>query len=273
MSSQSTSITTSANDSDDLRILVVGSAYIHDEGLRELCRLWARTVLHLDPHVDIVICDSRSPFEPGVFLDWPVVEEKYDTDDGLENWHDAIDLSGEKPLRCIYRFKENIGHLSRGGQDGAGRTFCKSIELGINMSYDYVVIIETDLLLLRSVTDLCLRMDRSGGVIAAVPNAQYQFPEFGVCIVNCGWAQEFGFIEKYNWKSSQPWPIPEIRIMNIVQDYLMLLPIYGIRIDQTGLTAQTLQNAFPYFPIAWITHAQSLDVYMKAIMMNNITLK
>ncbi len=246
------------------RILVAGSAYIHDEGLRELCKLWSRTVQHLDPSVDIVIIDSVSPFEPAVFLDWSQW-----TEGEVENMFNFRD----HPQKWVYRFSENIGHLSRGGQDGAGRTFCKSIELGIEGGYDYVVIIETDLIFLRSVTEICKRLQRSGTKIAAVGNQQYQFPEFGVCFIDCRWAKEFDFIGKYNWLSAQPWPIPEIRIMNIVQDYLMLLPIYGIRIDQTGLTAQTLQNAFPYYPPAWVTHAQSLDVYMKAIMLNNITLK
>ncbi len=260
MSSPSTNTTTSP------RILVAGSAYIHDEGLRELCKLWSRTVRHLDPNVDIVIIDSVSPFEPAVFLNWPVYTEG---DDLMKSpWH-----MGHYTPRWVYRFKENIGHLSRGGQDGAGRTFCKSIELGIEGGYDYVVIIETDLIFLRSVSDICLRMERSGTKIAAAPQPQYQFPEFGICFIDCRWAKEFDFTGKYNWLSSQPWPIPEIRIMNIVQDWLMLLPLYGIRIDQTGLTAQTLQNAFPYYPPAWVTHAQSLDVYMKAIMLNNITLK
>jgi hypothetical protein len=243
------------------RILVAGSAYVHDEGLRELCKLWSRVVQHLDPNVDIVIIDSVSPFEPAVFLEWPVTIEGYD---------DYRDVRGHQ--KWIYRFKENIGHLSRGGQDGAGRTFCKSIELGIEGGYDYVAIIETDLIFLRSITDICKRLQRTGTPIAAVGNQQYQFPEFGVCFVDCSWAKEFDFVGKYNWLSSQPWPIPEIRIMNIVQDYLMLLPIYGIRVDQTGLTAQTIQNYFPYFAPAWVTHAQSLDVYFKAIMMNNLTL-
>lgn len=246
------------------RILVAGSAYIHDEGLRELCKLWSRVIQHLDPNVDIVIIDSVSPFEPAVFLEWPVIEEG-PTD---KDW-----INASPDGRCVYRFKENIGHLSRGGQDGAGRTFCKSIELGIGGGYDYVVIIETDLIFLRSVTEICQRLQRSGTQIAAVGNAQYQFPEFGVCFIDCRWAKEFDITGKYNWLSSQPWPIPEIRLMNIVQDWLMLLPVYGIRIDQTGLTAQTLQNAFPYYPPAWVTHAQSLDVYMKAIMLNGLTLK
>jgi hypothetical protein len=227
--------------------------------LRELCRLWTRVVSHLDPQVDVVIIDSVSPFEPAVFLDWPQYNE------------------GEKLLidnqHWVYRFQDNIGHLSRGGEDGAGRTFCKSIELGIQGGYDYVAVIETDLIFLRSVTDICKRMQRSGTQIAAAPNAQYAFPEFGACFIDCKWAKEFDLIGKYNWKKSQPWPIPEIRLMNIVQDYLMLLPIYGMRIDQTGVTAVSLPNYYPYYPPAWITHAEDFQIYLKAIMLNNITLR
>jgi hypothetical protein len=244
------------------RILVAGSAYIHNEGLRELCKLWTRVVQHLDPNVDIVIIDSVSPFEPAAFLNWHCVGDGEDivTADGqCQDW--------------VYRFKENLGHLSRGGEDGAGRTFCKSIELGIEGGYDYVAVIETDLIFLRSITDICKRMRRSGTQMAAAPNAQYQFPEFGACFIDCRWAKEFDLIGKYNWKKSQPWPIPEIRLMNIVQEYLMLLPVYGIRVDQTGITAISLQNYFPYYPPAWITHAEDFQIYLKAIMLNNITLK
>jgi hypothetical protein len=244
------------------RILIAGSAYIHNEGLRELCRLWTRVVSHLDPNVDIVIIDSVSPFEPAVFLDWPIHEEgKF------------RNMPVSMPMKWVYRFKENIGHLSRGGEDGAGRTFCESIRLGIVGGYDYVAVIETDLIFLRSVTDICKRMQRTGVQMAACPNAQYQFPEFGACFIDLKWAREFRLIDKYNWKKSQPWPIPEIRLMNIVQDYLMLLPIYGIRIDQTGITAISLPNYFPYYPPAWITHAEDFQIYLKAIMLNNITLK
>jgi hypothetical protein len=243
------------------RILVAGSAYIHNEGLRELCRLWTRVVTHLDPNVDIVIIDSVSPFEPAVFLEWPCIVEG----DGIP--------PVKNPGKWIYRFNDNIGHLSRGGEDGAGRTFCKSIELGIAGGYDYVAIIETDLLFLRSVTDICQRMQRSGTQIVACPNKQYDFPEFGACFIDTKWARDFDLIGKYNWKKSQPWPIPEIRLMNIVQDYLMLLPIYGMRVDQMPITAVNLANYFPYSPPAWITHAEDFQIYLKAITMNNINLK
>ncbi len=250
----------------DPRILVAGSAYIHDEGLRELCKLWSRVVQHLDPSVDIVVIDSVSPFEPAVFLDWPCVQE------GPAAFG-VSDYRASKTQKWVYRFNENIGHLSRGGQDGAGRTFCKSIELGIEGDYDYVVIIETDLIFLRSITDICLRMGRNGTKIAALPQSQYNFPEFGVCFVNCNWAKDFQFVEKYDWVRATPWPIPEIRIMNIVKDYLMLLPLYGIRNDQGFVTADNMANIFPYGPIAWLTHANSINHYLKAITLNNIHLK
>lgn len=247
------------------RILVAGSAHIHNEGLRELCRLWTRVVDHLDPNVDVVIIDSVSPFEPAVFLDWPIYIEGGDIV--------RVDIKFPNPVRWVYKFAENLGHLSRGGEDGAGRTFCKSVELGIEGGYDYVAVIETDLIFLRSVTDICKRMQRTGAQLTAAPNAQYQFPEFGACFIDCKWAKEFDLIGKYNWKKSQPWPIPEIRLMNIVQDYLMLLPIYGMRIDQSGITAVSLPNYFPYYPPAWITHAEDFAIYLKAIMLNNITLR
>jgi hypothetical protein len=251
------------------RILIAGSAYIHNEGLRELCRLWTRVVSYLDPNVDVVIIDSVSPFEPAVFLDWPIVTEGQPI---FEGGHTIMSY-GTLHNRYVYRFNENIGHLSRGGEDGAGRTFCKSIELGIEGGYDYVAVIETDLIFLRSVTDICKRMQRTGVQMTACPNAQYQFPEFGACFIDTKWAKEFDLIGKYNWKKSQPWPIPEIRLMNIVQDYLMLLPIYGMRVDQIPITPINFANYWPYYPCAWLTHAEDFQLYLKAINMNGITLK
>lgn len=248
------------------RILIAGSAYIHNEGLRELCRLWARVVNHLDPNVDVVIIDSVSPFEPAVFLDWPVIHEIT----GSNKWISDEWRNGHK---WVYRFAENIGHLSRGGEDGAGRTFCKSIELGIEGGYDYVAVIETDLIFLRSVTEICKRMQRSGTQMAAMPQIQYCFPEFGVCFIDLKWAKEFDLVGKYNWKRSQPWPIPEIRLMNIVQDYLMLLPIWGMRNDQKQMNEVNMANFWPYAPIAWLTHAEDFRLYLRALTLNNISLK
>lgn len=257
------------------RILVAGSAYVHQEGLRELAILWKRVVEHLDPGVDIVVLDSVSPFSPATFLGWPEISEKEDQPTGdMEMFLNLKSGNTDnKPLRWVYKFRENIGHLSRGGEDGAGRTFCRSIELGIAGGYDYVAIIETDLIFLRSVTEIVERLKNSGTHIAAVPNHQYQFPEFGVTFVDCKWAKQVDFVGQYDWKRSQPWPIPEIRIMNIVRDELMLLPLYGMRVDQMAVRADNLPNFFPYYPPAWITHAASIDVYMKAIMLNGIQLK
>lgn len=239
------------------RILIAGSAYIDNEGLRELCKLWSRVVTYLDPHADVVIIDSASPFEPKNFL----------------SWQDSSEFPPIKgPMHCVYRFDDNIGHLSRGGEDGAGRTYCKAFELAIDGLYDYLAFIETDIIFMRPVAEIIGRMARNGIKAAAVPNFQYQFPEFGVSFFDVKWAKEFDFVGKYNWKSSQPWPIPEVRLMNLLKDYLALFPLYGIRIDQTGITPESLSNAFPYFPPAWVTHASDLNLYTRAIMLNGIQL-
>lgn len=247
------------------KTLIAGSAYIDTEPLRELCKLWSRVVTHLDPNCDVVIIDSASPFEPSAFLDWPVVNE-----DAITSA--ANDAAQDRPRRVVYRFADNIGHLSRGGEDGGGRTYCKAVELAINGGYDWLVFIETDLLFYRSVSQIVQSLAQNGTKIAALPNQQYQFPEFGVSFINVAWAKEFNFIKKYNWKGSQPWPIPEVRLMNLLKDYLVLLPLYGMRIDQTGVTAETLPNYFPYFSPSWLTHAPNLDIYMRGIMLSNIQL-
>lgn len=245
----------------DPKILIVGSAYVDNEGLRELCKLWSRVVTYLDPDCDVIIIDSASPFKPSVFLDWPEIEG---FGEGL--------LSIPGSVRAVYRFSDNIGHLSRGGQDGGGRTYCKAVELAAASDYDYLAFIETDLIFMRSVVEIVRRLARSGTKVAALPSFQYQFPEFGVSFIDVKWAKEFDLIKKYNWQGSQPWPIPEIRMMNFLRDYLMLLPLYGMRVDQLGATAETLPNFFPYYPPAFVTHAADLAVYTRALMLNNIQL-
>lgn len=239
------------------RILVAGGSFIEHELMREVCKLWSRVIAYLDPNIDIAVFDSCSPFDPAAFLHWPVVESTADV------------LSESK---WIHRFPDNIGHLSRGGQDGAGRSYCTAVQTAIDKEYDYLAYIETDLIFLRSITEICLRMRRNGCKVCALPNFQYQFPEFGVTVFDVKWAKDFNFVGKYDWLHSQPWPIPEVRLMNMLKDHLLLLPLYGMRCDQIGVSPDTLSSFFPYFPPAWVTHAQSFDIYAKAVMLNNIQL-
>lgn len=255
------------------RILIVGSTYVYDAAMVELTKLWARVTTHLNPGIDIVLIDPASPFDPSEFLGW----DKLNTDDGsvkVEVPPGCINPMNPRvgASREIYRFSDNIGHLSRGGEDGAGRCFCKAFELAAAGGYDYLAFCEADILFFRPFAPIIQRMANSGTKVAALPMSQYNFPEFGVSFYDMKFAKEFDLPGKYDWKKSQPWPIPEIRLMNLLQDYLMLLPLYGMRNDQNLLTVENLANCYPYAPIAWLTHCQSFDLYLRAIVLNNIQL-
>jgi len=39
-------------------------------------------------------------------------------------------------------FTNNVGHLSRGGQDGWGRAFCRGLGYAVEQGYDYVAHVE-----------------------------------------------------------------------------------------------------------------------------------
>lgn len=239
------------------RVLIVGSTYVYDENMVQLTTLWSRVTQYLNPDVDIILIDPASPFEPTQFLKWPLI------DDG--HWND-------KPIRAVYRFPDNVGHLSRGGQDGSGRCFCKAFELAEQGGYDCMVFIEADILFFRPVMPIVNRMANNGTKVAALPMSQYNFPEFGVSFYDVKWAKDFDLVGKYNWEKTQPWPIPEIRLMNLLQDWLMLLPLYGMRNDQNQLTVENLANCYPYGPISWLTHSQDFNLYLRAIVLNNIQL-
>lgn len=246
------------------RILIVGSTYVYDQAMVELTKLWSRVTTHLNPGIDIVLIDPASPFEPSGFLGWTVFSDERNVAFPIDN--------PSETKRWVYRFSENIGHLSRGGEDGAGRCFCKAFELAAAGGYDYLAFCEADILFFRPFTPIIQRMANSGTKVAALPMSQYNFPEFGVSFYDMKWAKDFDLPGKYDWKKSQPWPIPEVRLMNLLQDYLMLLPLYGMRNDQNLLTVENLANCYPYAPIAWLTHCQSFDLYFRAIVLNNIQL-
>jgi hypothetical protein len=227
-------------------ILVYGGTCIQDEANRRLVELWGKNVTQLNPNIDVVVFDSASPFDPAQVL---------------------------PAFTKLVEFGDNPGHLTQGGKDGAGRTFCAGIEMAIEDGYDYAVHWETDTLFVLSIHAIVAKMHRAGVKVAALPQPQYQFPEWGVSFFNVTHMKDIDFVGKYDWEHYPSQQIPEVRIANMLADDLFLLPCSGGRNDQNQYNVANLAGCFPYGPPSWITHCKDFNVYLEFLRINGVTLK
>lgn len=230
----------------DIRILTAATSWVDNDTTRELVKLWWRVWAHLNPGEDIVLIDACSPFDPAAFL---------------------------PPGIDIFRWPENVGAITRGGKDGAGRSCCKAIEIAAERGYDYVAIHETDFLFAKPMRAVCARMHKAG-VKAACPGfaKPYDFAEFGVLFLDVRYAGESRFIERYSWQTSSVVPIVEMRIETLLGDDLWFLPERGLRNDQNQINIANIANMHPYKMPSWITHCADPNVYLRFLDLNGIHL-
>lgn len=226
-----------------MKTVIYSGVFCQDEENREIVRLWGRLTRHLNPDVDIVAFDSCSPFDPAYFL----------------------------PSIPIVRFRDNPGHLSRGGGDGAGRTFCQGMKYAAEMGYDFCVHLESDMLLARPVTPIISAMAKAGVKAACCYLPQYQFFEWGVAAFNVQHLADTDFCGRYDWANAPMQPIPEVRIEQLIGDDLFVLPLRGHRNDQNQLNPYNLANVSPYFSPDFLTRA-NMDLAMRFLELNNIVL-
>lgn len=219
-----------------MRTMIFGTSYVQGAAALETFRMWQALTHRLNPNTDIVVIDSASP----MFLD------------------------GD-PSFDMVQLGNNIGHLSRGGQDGWGRAFTVGLLNAIDMDYDWVVHIECDLLFARPVSEVIEKMIRSG-VEAAAPMAMpYQFIETALSFWNVAYLREIDLVDRYDWENPPAnGLLPEQRIAAICAESLFALPLRGFRNDMR-VTAEQLQRMFPT-GIDWITHCD-LPVLRKFVEM------
>lgn len=227
-----------------MKTLIYSGVFCQDEANREMVRLWGRLTRHLNPDVEIIVFDSLSPFDPLLFLPGDI---------------------------GISKFKTNPGHLSRGGGDGAGRTFCEGIKYANVMGFDYCVHLESDMLLARPVTPIINAMHKAGVKAACCYLPQYQFFEFGIAAFNVRHMIDTGFCDRYDWENAPKHPIPEVRIEQLIGDDLFVLPLRGHRNDQNQLNPYNLAGVSPYFPPDFLTRANA-DLAAKFLELNRIVL-
>lgn len=228
-----------------MKVLVFGTSYVADETRRSLVQIWLKLVKR-NTGVDILIVDSCSPFNPSSFL-------PSDT--------------------FVFRFDDNIGAISRGQRDGAGRAFCKGLENAIDAGYDYAVHYESDFLFAPPIMPIIEQMAKAGVKVVSPGLANpYHFLEWGISFFDVKWVKETGFIQKYDWEHAPTWPIAEIRMEKLIGDDLFVIPFRGIRNEQNIVNVASLSNSFPYSPPDWISHCDDFNVYLQFLNINGIVL-
>lgn len=225
------------------RILTAATSYLPDENACNLARLCYRVIKHLNPDTDIIIIDCGSPFDPREVFN------------GAE----------------VFQFEENVGAITRGGKDGAGRSCCKAIEIATERGYDYVAIHETDFILARSLVPLFEKMVRAGVKVASLGLASpYLFAEWGVLFIDVRYAKEIDYINRYSWETTPPWPLVEMRLEQIFKDDLFFFNVRGMRNEHNTLNVANLANHFPYGPCQWMTHAADMNLYSRMLDLNGV---
>lgn len=232
-----------------MKVLTVGTVWCDQEFTRELIKLWWQAFRAINPvrnDHQVMLLDSASPFDPAQFLDSPP---------------------------NIERFAENVGAITRGGGDGAGRGFCRSIELAAKLGCDYVVVFETDFIFARPIMPIIERMAKAGVKVATPGFADpYDFVEWGIVFLDVKYAVENKIIERYNWQKSPVRPIVEMRLENLFGDDLWLLPMRGRRNEDNAVNYGNIANMFPYKTADWLTHVADPNVYHRMLELAGVHL-
>lgn len=242
-----------------LRTLVIGPNWTPNEEQRELCKLWAKCIDRVAPNCDVLVIDCDSPFRPEVFLKW------------LDYTTYAYDH--EFPMRRVFDFGDNVGHLFSGGKDGWGRAICKGVEIAIAAQYDYLAVIETDTLFSRPITTIIEKMDRAGVKVACPLNITWQTISTSTMFFNVNYLKDINFVDQYDWPNRRKEgneSLPERVCEHIFQDELFILPFRGIVNDRHQVTRANLKEAFP-FGCDWITHCKDFGVYEEFMRLNGVS--
>lgn len=211
------------------RTLIVGTSFIQGAAAAETFSMWASLIRRLNPGTDVLVIDSASP-----------------TPLPVERWTPEFD--------CI-SLPDNIGHLSRGGGDGWGRSFSIGVSNAVERGYDYLANIECDILFAKPVAEIIARMERANVKCCAPMAMPYQFTETGCSFWSVPYLRDIQLVEQYDWKrSTLNGPLPEQRIDTICADEMWALPLRGFRNDMR-VTADQLKRLFPD-GIDWLHHAE-----------------
>lgn len=210
-----------------MRVLIFGTTYCDTAEKEQLTRTWGTLHHALNPECDQLLVDSASPV--------PVRDDSF---------------------AVVRQLGDNIGHLSRGGQDGWGRAFCTGLHHAIDECYDYAVHIEGDSLCRLDVMKICEQMRDSGGVAWSAPvcgtrRVEKGWVETGLMFLDVEYVDESRLVGRYNWRdgASKKYPhTPEIVLHDLFGEELEMQNWSVTRDDQRTLT---VDNVVQY---DWITH-------------------
>ncbi len=219
------------------KLLIAATSFCETEAAVELCKMSIRVIKALNLGEDFILIDAGGPFDPRQFLP------------------DSIQ---------VFRFPENVGAITRGGKDGAGRGVCTAIEMAIDRGYDYVALHETDAIFAEKDRDIVNRMHRAGVKVAS-PGlaAPYQFLEWSTFFIATKYAADSHFIKRYGWETTPRWPLVEMRLEKLFGDDLFLLPLRGFRNEGNQVNAANIAQFFPYYLPSWLTHCADHNVYAR----------
>lgn len=216
-----------------MKILIFGTVYCDTAEKWNLAQQWADLHGSVNPDCDLLLVDSCSPRDP------------------MNNGKTAV----------MY-LRDNIGHLSRGGQDGWGRAFCTALQYAIDEEYTYAVHIEGDSLCNLPIRKLCEEMSKDGILVGSMPvegtkHVENNWVETGFMTFDVEYVDESNLIEEYNWQdgAGKKYPnTPEAVLWKLTQHYLHYWPFDGMRDDCKILTPRNVDQ------YEWISHTTP-DVY------------
>ena len=226
------------------RTLIFATTYVDCEDRAKLTDHWLTLTSRLNPDCDLMLVDSASP--------WPklIDEERHGR---FEIY--APDATGR---RMIYRFSDNIGHLSRGGRDGWGRAFCFGLQAAIDSGYDYVAHIEGDSLFRLPLTPVVRRMREENAEVTSVPvkGMKRDMPgwvETGLIVFKTRYLVETDFITKYDWPHRKESPTPELVVARLIGNRINLMPWRAWRGDKNEINHRNVLD----LDLDWITHCHN----------------
>lgn len=215
-----------------MKSLIFGTTYIDGEYSRDVAEKWWKLHGAINPECDLLFVDSASPLP----ISHPMI---------------ALQLG------------DNIGHLSRSGQDGWGRAFCAGLQYAVDNEYEYVAHIEGDSLCRIDVLKTFQSMQRDELVAVSVPvrglkKPEYCWVETGLMFLDVTYVRDSKLVDRYDWRDgkSKGYPnTPEHVLHGLIGTDLKYGNWRTIRDDRNYVNAP--QN------YDWITHAtrETLDAF------------
>lgn len=221
-----------------MKTLIIQQVHLQQEDQGRLWKVAQELIGRLNPGVDRLLIDNASPLDPFQYV----------------------------PRGTFYaalRFREAIGHFSKGGErDGPGRAIMSSIDLAYALGYERAVYMESDCLVFRPVQ---WWLDQMTKPTACQPICRHRFPDWNVFPFDVHWMRQFDFVGKYSWHTQKPTNIGEQIYKDILGDNCEIIECKGERVEGH----RTLEQFKKHYAdgIDFVTHT-SPDIFAHALEIN-----